>query len=87
MSTSASASALTLEPDWARKTVEVEPALSPVYDVLRDTREATKAPEGSLETYKIEYEKLVIAAGCYSASFGIPGVGLARRYHWTNSRC
>lgn len=30
--------------------------------------------EGDKEFYNVEYDKLVIAVGCYSASLGIEGV-------------
>ncbi|GFZ48804.1 hypothetical protein JCM24511_06553 [Saitozyma sp. JCM 24511] len=58
--------------DFARKTVEVEPAIPPPPDFARDL--AGKPSRPKQEVYDIGYDKLVIAVGCYSASFGIPGV-------------
>ncbi|RSH91327.1 hypothetical protein EHS25_009626 [Saitozyma podzolica] len=58
--------------DFARKTVEVEPAIPPPPDFARDI--AGKPSQAKQEVYEIGYDKLVIAVGCYSASFGIPGV-------------
>lgn len=58
--------------DFARKTVEVEPAIPPPPDFARDL--AGKPSQPKQEVYDIGYDKLVIAVGCYSASFGIPGV-------------
>jgi NADPH-dependent 2,4-dienoyl-CoA reductase/sulfur reductase-like enzyme len=36
--------------------------------------------------YEIGYDKLVIAVGCYSASFGIPGVSAEDRTDYVVSR-
>jgi NADH dehydrogenase FAD-containing subunit len=70
--------------DFARKTVEVEPAIPPPPDFARDI--AGKPSQAKQEVYEIGYDKLVIAVGCYSASFGIPGVSAEDRTDYVVSR-
>lgn len=66
--------------DFAKKTVEVEPALPPVNDPTKDSLDNVEHPaslrsDERMDLYNLQYDKLVCAVGCYSASFGIPGVG------------
>lgn len=68
--------------DFSKKTVEVEPALPPVDDPTKTSldnyKHTTSLPSNErMDLYNLEYDKLVCAVGCYSASFGIPGVGHA----------
>ncbi|KAL1413297.1 hypothetical protein Q8F55_001053 [Vanrija albida] len=66
--------------DFANKTVKVAPAsLSDHTKVQRPTADALAPvallPEQKLsQSYEVPYDALVIATGCRSASFGIPGV-------------
>ena len=66
--------------DFENKTVEVEPALPPVNDPTKNSLDnykhtAALPADERMSLYKVPYDKLVCAVGCYSADFGIPGVG------------
>jgi NADH dehydrogenase FAD-containing subunit len=65
--------------NFAEKTVTVEPsALDPdVGHALTGERQGNQSiqPEGhSVPTFKVSYDKLIIAVGCYSQTFGTKGV-------------
>jgi hypothetical protein len=66
--------------DFANKQVEVEPALPPIEDASvapppdPNQHNQTLPEEKRMKMYNLEYDQLVISVGCYSASFGIPGV-------------
>lgn len=65
--------------DFAERTVTVEPsALDPdVGHALTGERKGNKSiqPAGqTVPTFKISYDKLIIAVGCYSQTFGTKGV-------------
>jgi NADH dehydrogenase FAD-containing subunit len=66
--------------DFNSQTITCVPASSPAFrakdplvkEQQRDARAET--PERLKATYKIKYDKLVIAAGSYNQTFGTPGV-------------
>ncbi|ORX35425.1 pyridine nucleotide-disulfide oxidoreductase-domain-containing protein [Kockovaella imperatae] len=62
--------------NFSKRTVEIEPALSPTRDATSDDLKASKqsVPVDKQHPYDLPYDKLVIAVGCWSASFGIKGV-------------
>lgn len=65
--------------DFAEKTVTVEPsALDPdVGHALTGERQGNRSiqPEGrTVPTFKVSYDRLIIAVGCYSQTFGTKGV-------------
>src|SRR4051794_29253280 len=76
--------------DWKKKTVTVVPALPLGVASTNPTQSKTDPSPSSEtpttgdfssyhglkggEGYPVEYDALVVAVGCYSASFGIPGV-------------
>ena len=65
--------------DFTKRSIEIEPALASTKDSSEgDLPEIQTGDSGAsgtkMEKYNLEYDKLVITAGCYSASFGIPGV-------------
>lgn len=59
--------------DFSGKQVTIEPAVPPIPDFEKDLAN-TPHPPKEKALYKLDYDKLVIAVGAYSASFGIPGV-------------
>ncbi|UKZ77078.1 hypothetical protein TrVFT333_004796 [Trichoderma virens FT-333] len=63
------------EVDFSRKVIRVEAnAVDPLPDaLLPSTSPQTNQPLGN-EIFDVEYDKLVIAVGAYSQTFGIPGV-------------
>lgn len=69
--------------DFTNKRVKVEPALPPLDDEHAkhslDTYNhvQTLSDDKRMSLYDLEYDKLVISVGCYSASFGIPGVRMS----------
>ena len=65
---------LILTADFANKTIEVEPALSPLPQGQSADAQSETPNQTSLDKFKLSYDKLVISVGCYSADFGIPGV-------------
>lgn len=58
----------------------MEPAVPPMPDYKADLAN-TPHPPVEKNMYKLEYDKLVIAVGAYSASFGIPGVSQVYNFH------
>lgn len=61
--------------DFANKRLKVESAVPAPSATNAPNRDDVEVKiEGDKEFYNIEYDKLVIAVGCYSASLGIEGV-------------
>ena len=68
--------------DFNKRTVRVEPALDSSGNGENQTAlEVPKKtdPTHRLPPYDLSYDKLVIAVGCYSQSFGIKGVSEDKR--------
>ncbi|KAL7422346.1 hypothetical protein Q5752_002992 [Cryptotrichosporon argae] len=68
--------------DFKRRVVRVKPELPAISDYILSARETSRTADALQpstdnphppERYEIAYDKLVIATGCRSASFGIPG--------------
>lgn len=71
--------------------MEIEPSLHRLHDEEAKQPRSTKSPQGAehtasssgeLPNYSLSYDKLVLAVGCYSATFGTPGVGHAQMRQW-----
>lgn len=65
--------------DFNKKTVTIEPALQPIQEHIKGPVDHRPSDVKDIQPdarflYSLPYDKLVIAVGCYSASFGIPGV-------------
>jgi len=68
-----------LTSDFANKTIDIEPALPPIVNDVKDSLDhynhvQNLPSDQKMSKYKLEYDALVISVGAYSASFGIPGV-------------
>jgi NADH dehydrogenase len=52
------------------------------HDLAARKESKGEASAASGEHYKVNYDKLVIAVGCYSQDFGIPGVSSILPFMW-----
>ncbi|KAH9936713.1 FAD/NAD(P)-binding domain-containing protein [Amylocystis lapponica] len=65
--------------DFKRKTLECMPATPPIgfrdeHSAPTTASQTTVHYPGSGSTFPLRYDRLVIAVGCYSQTFGVPGV-------------
>lgn len=78
---------LTRVVDFKNKRLKVESAVpAPTMTNAPNRDDVEVKIKGDKEFYNIEYDKLVIAVGCYSASLGIEGVSAVPQKENSESR-